>query len=113
MNKKTLLNFLNSTEQLSIKDYQFAELDIQKIKPSSYIKYMYKYNYSLQNGGILIENKYPILVLRDYQTKQNFSINADKCFIFWKEKKNVSKREIFEKLLENLETLSVKKSAID
>ena len=110
MNKKNLLNFLNSHEQVSLKDYEFAELDIRKIVEKSYIKYMYRYNFSLQDGGILIENKYPILVLRDYKTKQTISINADKCFIFWKPKKATSKREFMESLLKNLDKIAIKKN---
>ena len=110
MNKKDLLKFLNSHEQVSLKNYNFAELDIKDIKEKSYIKYMYKYNYSLQDGGILIRNKYPILVLRDYKTKQEISINADKCFIFWKAKKVMSQREFYEGLLKNLENMSIKKN---
>ena len=101
MDKKKLLNFLNSDEQISLKNYEFTELDIKNIKEKSYIKFMYRYNYSLQNGGILIKNNYPIFIIRDFITKQNISINADKCYIFWKEKKTVTRREFYENLLKN------------
>jgi len=105
MNKNYLQQFLNQYQQNSLKNYEFIEgEEIKKLKPRVYVKYMDKRTMSFCEGGILMENLYPIIKLKNYFTKRDYCINTDYNYIFWKRNvKSMSKREYLIGLLDSLE----------
>lgn len=116
MKKEDLLEFLNENQQKSLKDYNYLAIteNIKKIplKKGDYLKFMYKYNYQFMEGGIIIETiDWPVVRVKSYDKINNFyRLDLTKVYVFYKSKKQKTRREFFEELLENLEKNKLKKS---
>ena len=117
MIKEELLDFLTPSQQNSIKEYNYIDLQNikkNKIKKGDYIKFMYKNNYQFMEGGIVIETQdLPIIRLKSYDTTQKifYKLDLSKVYVFHKKSSKISRRDFFEQLLENLGNGQLKKSS--
>lgn len=112
---QSLKEFLNETQQNAISDYKYipdTKIQDYKIKKGDYIKFILKYNYQFNEGGIILNiDRYPIVTLKSYQqpTSKIYSIDLTQIYVFHKKnKKTQSRREFFEEYLKNLSKQSSK-----
>lgn len=117
MNRENLMDFLNPVEQDSLKDYIYLETtDVSKIpfKNSDYLKFMYRRNYQLVNGGIVLEtSEWPVVKMKsfDREKREIYKINLNSVYVFYKRSGKMTRRDFFEELLENLGNGKLKKSS--
>jgi len=114
---EVLKDFLNPEQQRTLDGYEYIEgerLSRQLIKVRNYLKFMYRYNFQLMEGGIITDTKsFPVVTVKSYELGRNFyRVDLSKVYVFYKVNKgNMSRRDFFEEMLKNLETgkLKVKK----
>ena len=73
---QSLKEFLNNAQQNSISDYKYipdAKIQDYKMKKGDYVKFMLKENYQFMEGGIIINiDRYPIVTLKQNQTRREY-----------------------------------------
>lgn len=100
--KEEILQFIPQIFWNSLDGYDLCK-DLKKIKTGDYIKYILEGTPTIFNGGTVIKIHEPFIRIRCWSNNVIMDLNYLDIYVFYKKRKNMSKRNFMVTLLDKLE----------